>query len=146
MVSDSDELLSANAELESRRLKVKVWPLEAGCRVTVNSATQLLKVRGIRELARRKAIKEHQSAAERRSHWLPAEKEGSSVGCDKATRGRMRRWWICACCGWWGIGDVLPCNNALVSVFHNPSAPLHIFSSVQVISELKSSFFLALWK
>lgn len=30
------ELLSANPELESRRLKAKAWPLEAGCRVRVS--------------------------------------------------------------------------------------------------------------
>lgn len=29
-----------------------------------------------------------------------AEKEGSSVGWDEATRGRIGRWRVCSCCGW----------------------------------------------
>lgn len=76
MVSDdADERLSANAGLESRRLKVLVGPLEAGRRVTANSATQLLKEGGIREPAQQRAIKESEGVAER-SLWLwPRRKE-----------------------------------------------------------------------
>lgn len=145
MVSDdADERLSANAGLESRRLKVKVGPLEAGRRVTANSATQLLKEGGIREPAQQKAITKPESVAER-SPWLwPRRKEAV--------------WAITRPHGVWSAGgecvpavgdEVLEMCNLATMLWSVPFMTLqhhftYLFISMQVIWELKSNFFLAL--
>ncbi|KAL3983720.1 WAS protein family, member 3 [Sarotherodon galilaeus] len=59
------------AEAENRGWKIKVHPVEVGCRVLVASTTaKLLREIGIRGQAQRQAIRELANTAERTSHWL----------------------------------------------------------------------------
>ncbi|KAL3973956.1 proto-oncogene serine/threonine-protein kinase Pim-1 [Sarotherodon galilaeus] len=59
------------AEAEDRSWKIKVRPVEVGCRGFVASITEkLLREIGIRGKAQRQAMRELANTAERTSHWL----------------------------------------------------------------------------
>ncbi|KAL3976668.1 homeobox protein Meis3 [Sarotherodon galilaeus] len=59
------------AEAEDRGWKIKVRPVEVGCRGFVASTTaKLLREIGIRRQAQQQAIRELANTAERTSHWL----------------------------------------------------------------------------
>ena len=59
------------AEAEDRGWKVRVRPVEVGCRGFVASSTaKLLREVGVRGRAHRQAIKELANTTERTSHWL----------------------------------------------------------------------------